>query len=42
MNKILDPIQIGFSAQNKFTASLKSCPKANAAEKVGVVAKKDG
>lgn len=42
MNKILDPIQIGFSSHNKFIASLKSCPKANAGEKVGVVAKKDG
>ena len=42
LNKLLDPIQLGFSAINNFCATSKTCCKRNAAEKVGVVAKKDG
>lgn len=42
LNKVLDPIQIGFTAFNKFNATAKTCPKAFAGEKVGVVAKKNG
>jgi len=42
MNKVLDPVHIGFTACNNFTVSLKTCPKAYPGEKVGVVAKKDG
>ncbi len=42
LNKVLDPIQIGFNVVRKLQASLKCCPKVNAKEKVGVVATKDG
>jgi UDP-N-acetylglucosamine/UDP-N-acetylgalactosamine diphosphorylase len=42
MNKILDPVQIGFTHHNDYTVSLKTCPKAYPGEKVGVAAKKDG
>ena len=42
MNKIMDPVQIGFTEHYNFTASMKSCPKAYASEKVGVLAKIDG
>lgn len=42
MNKILDPVQIGFTAVKNLKASMKSCPKAFPGEKVGVVAKKNG
>lgn len=42
MNKVLDPVHIGFTACNQLTVSLKTCPKAYPGEKVGVVAKKDG
>lgn len=42
MNKVLDPIQIGFTATQKLTASMKCCTKAFPEEKVGVVAKKNG
>jgi len=42
INKVLDPIQVGFTADQKLSASLKCVTKANAGEKVGVVAKKNG
>jgi len=42
LNKVLDPIHIGYTACNKFTLSVKTCAKAYPEEKVGVVAKKDG
>lgn len=42
MNKVLDPVQIGFTHHNEYTVSLKTCPKAYPGEKVGVAAKKDG
>lgn len=42
INKLLDPIQIGFTHANDLQASLKTCLKRNASEKVGVIAKKDG
>ena len=42
MNKVLDPIHIGYTACNQYTLSVKTCPKAYPEEKVGVVAKKDG
>ena len=42
MNKVLDPIHIGFTAVNDYTVSLKTCSKAYPTEKVGVAAKKDG
>ena len=42
INKVLDPVQVGFTAVQKLKASLKCVPKANAGEKVGVVAKKNG
>ena len=42
MNKILDPLQIGFMAARGLEASLKCCTKRDPAEKVGVVLKKNG
>jgi UDP-N-acetylglucosamine/UDP-N-acetylgalactosamine diphosphorylase len=41
INKILDPIQIGYTKVNNLEASLKCCPKRSPEEKVGVVATKD-
>lgn len=38
LNKVLDPVQIGFTSIRKLQASLKCCPKRDAKEKVGVVA----
>jgi UDP-N-acetylglucosamine/UDP-N-acetylgalactosamine diphosphorylase len=42
LNKILDPLQIGFMAGRQLEASLKCCIKRDPAEKVGVVLKKNG
>ena len=42
INKVLDPVQVGFTADQNLSASLKCVTKANANEKVGVVAKKNG
>lgn len=42
MNKIMDPLQVGYTKENQLLASMKSCPKVNSGEKVGVAAKKDG
>lgn len=41
MNKILDPAFIGFFSANQYHACLKTCTKRDAAEKVGVVARKN-
>ena len=40
LNKILDPLQIGFTASRDLEASLKCCTKRDPSEKVGVVCKK--
>ena len=40
MNKILDPIQVGFTSQEKLVCTCKAVPKREALEKVGVVCKK--
>lgn len=42
INKVLDPLQVGYTADKQLLASLKCVTKASAAEKVGVVAKKNG
>ena len=42
INKVLDPIQVGFTASEKLLCSVKACAKRDAAEKVGVIGKKNG
>ena len=42
LNKVLDPIQIGFTHNDRLDTSLKSVPKRDAEEKVGVIGKKNG
>lgn len=42
LNKLLDPLQIGFTAMKDLEASLKCCVKRSPDEKVGVVCKKNG
>jgi UDP-N-acetylglucosamine/UDP-N-acetylgalactosamine diphosphorylase len=42
LNKVLDPFQIGFTKITDSDVTLKSCSKRDSAEKVGVVAKKNG
>ena len=42
LNKILDPVFIGFTHKHGYEAAMKSCVKIDATEKVGVVVKKDG
>lgn len=42
LNKILDPVQIGFTALTHSDVTLKACNKRDYSEKVGVVAKKNG
>lgn len=42
LNKILDPIQVGYNAVCGLEASLKVCVKRDPSEKVGVVCIKDG
>ena len=42
INKVLDPVQVGFTTVKNLKACLKCVTKANAGEKVGVVAKKNG
>ena len=42
LNRILDPVYIGFAVKNNFEAVMKSCIKRDAKEPVGVVLKKDG
>ena len=42
MNKVLDPVQIGFTHKNGLQSSLKAVTKRSADEKVGVICKKNG
>ena len=42
LNKIMDPLQVGYQYANKLDASLKTLIKRSADEKVGVVCKKNG
>jgi UDP-N-acetylglucosamine/UDP-N-acetylgalactosamine diphosphorylase len=42
LNKVLDPVHVGFTALKDLDASLKCCIKRNPEEKVGVVCKKNG
>ena len=41
LNKLLDPLQVGFTAVKGLEASLKCCEKRSPDEKVGVVCKKN-
>lgn len=42
MNKILDPVFIGYTVKHNFEATMKSCVKRDAKEPVGVIVKKNG
>ena len=42
LNKVLDPVHVGFTIDKDLECSLKSCEKRDAGEKVGVIGKKDG
>ena len=42
LNKVLDPIQIGFTHQRQLNVTLKACAKARPLEKCGVIGKKNG
>lgn len=42
LNKVLDPVQIGLTYNKDLQTSLKCVPKRNAAEKVGVIGKRNG
>jgi len=42
LNKLLDPLQVGFTAKRGLEASLKCCVKRDPSEKVGVVCTKNG
>jgi UDP-N-acetylglucosamine/UDP-N-acetylgalactosamine diphosphorylase len=42
LNKIMDPLQVGFTAIKNLDATLKTCAKASPDEKVGVVVKNNG
>eukprot|EP00353_Schmidingerella_taraikaensis_P004996 CAMPEP_0185583300 /NCGR_PEP_ID=MMETSP0434-20130131/21434_1 /TAXON_ID=626734 ORGANISM="Favella taraikaensis, Strain Fe Narragansett Bay" /NCGR_SAMPLE_ID=MMETSP0434 /ASSEMBLY_ACC=CAM_ASM_000379 /LENGTH=298 /DNA_ID=CAMNT_0028202333 /DNA_START=786 /DNA_END=1682 /DNA_ORIENTATION=+ len=42
LNKVLDPIQVGFMHERGLQTCLKACAKRNAAEKVGVIGTKNG
>ena len=42
LNKVLDPLYIGFTIDKDLQAAMKSCIKRDAREPVGVVVKRDG
>ena len=42
LNRLLDPVHVGFTAMKELDASLKCCVKRNPEEKVGVVCKRNG
>lgn len=42
LNKIMDPLQVGFTATKNLDATLKACAKTSPDEKVGVVVKNNG
>jgi UDP-N-acetylglucosamine/UDP-N-acetylgalactosamine diphosphorylase len=42
LNRVLDPVHVGYTAAMNLDASLKCCVKRSADEKVGVVCKKNG
>lgn len=42
LNKLLDPVFIGFAAKNNYDVAIKSCTKRDAKEPVGVIVKKNG
>jgi len=42
LNKVLDPVQIGFTHKQQLQTSLKAVSKRTAEEKVGVIGKKNG
>ena len=42
LNKVLDPLHLGFSIDRNYELSMKTCEKRNASEKVGVIGKSNG
>ena len=42
LNKVLDPIQVGFTASENLLCSCKAVSKRDASEKVGVIGRKNG
>ena len=42
LNKVLDPLHLGFSIDRNFELSIKTIDKRNAAEKIGVIGKANG
>jgi len=42
LNKVLDPIMIGFTASRQLQTTLKACQKRDSAEKVGLIVKRGG
>lgn len=42
LNKVLDPVQVGYTASKNLTCSFKSCLKRDSKEKVGVICEKNG
>ena len=42
LNKVLDPIQVGYTSSEKLLCSCKAVGKRDAQEKVGVIGKKNG
>lgn len=42
LNKVLDPVQVGYTASKNLTCSFKSCLKRDSREKVGVICEKNG
>ena len=42
LNKVLDPVQVGFTEHHQYVTSLKACAKRDATEKVGVIGRKNG
>ena len=42
LNKVLDPLHLGFSINRNFDLSIKTVDKRNASEKIGVIGKANG
>jgi UDP-N-acetylglucosamine/UDP-N-acetylgalactosamine diphosphorylase len=42
LNKVLDPLHLGFSIDRNFELSIKTVDKRNASEKIGVIGKANG
>ena len=42
LNKVLDPLHLGYTLSKGFELTIKTCEKRNASEKVGVIGKRGG